>query len=258
LSRNLIFNLTIALTLKKPVKMGEYLINKIEKAIRDLNNGRFVLIYDDDNREGETDIVKASKFIKPSDIRTMRKEGGGLIFIMISYEIAEKLQLPFIADLFNKIEDLYPVLKHLNPYDIPYDTKSSFSLYINHRKTFTGITDNDRALTIKRFAELAENLINQEDSKKILHEFGKEFRSPGHVPICIASKNSLRERRGHTELSTSLLRIAGLTPIASGCEMMGDNGKALSKTEAKKYAQNNKIVFLEGNEIIEAWEKWLE
>ena len=238
--------------------MGEYLIKKIERAVNDLKNGKFVLIYDDDNREGETDLIKASKFVKPEDIKTMRKDGGGLIFIMVSYEIAEKMQLPFLADLFHRIENLYPVLKELNPYDIPYDTKSSFSLYINHRKTFTGITDNDRALTIRRFAELVEKLVSEKDSKKILQEFGKEFRSPGHVPICIASKNSLKERRGHTELSTSLLNMAGFIPIASGCEMMGDDGRALSKTEAKRYAKEHDLVFLEGNEIIEAWEKWLE
>ena len=256
MSRNPIFNLIIGFNRK--LAMGENLIEKIEKAIRDLNKGKFVLIYDDDNREGETDLIKASKFVKPVDIKTMRKDGGGLIFIMVSYDIAKKLQLPFLTDLFYKIENTYPVLKWLNPYDIPYDTKSSFSLYINHRKTFTGITDKDRALTIRRFAELVENLINEKDSKKILQEFGEEFRSPGHVPICVASKNPLEDRKGHTELSTSLLKMADLTPIASGCEMMADNGRALSKTEARRYAEDHNLVFLEGNEIVEAWEKWLE
>jgi len=85
--------------------MGENLIEKIEKAIRDLNKGKFELIYDDDNREGETDLIKASKFVKPVDIKTMRKDGGGLIFIMVSYDIAKKLQLPFLTDLFYKIEN---------------------------------------------------------------------------------------------------------------------------------------------------------
>jgi 3,4-dihydroxy 2-butanone 4-phosphate synthase len=235
--------------------MGEKSIKPIERALRDLRNGKFVLIYDNDRREGETDLVISSKFVEPRHIKTMRKDGGGLIFIMISNEIAEKLQLPFLAEMFHKIENMYPVLKELNPYDIPYDTKSSFSLYINHRKTFTGITDRDRSLTIRRFAELVENLINQDDSEKIIQQFGEEFRSPGHVPICIASKKPLVDRKGHTELSTILLKMADLIPIASGCEMMADDGNALSKKDAMKYAKEHDLVFLEGNEIVDAWER---
>jgi 3,4-dihydroxy 2-butanone 4-phosphate synthase len=52
--------------------------------------------------------------------------------------------------------------------------------------------------------------------------------------------------------------MAGLTPVGSGCEIMGDNGKALSKSDAKKYADNNDLVFIEGKDLIKAWEKWLK
>lgn len=131
--------------------MGEF-INKITKAIKDLRNGKFVLIHDSNKREDETDFIISAEFISPESIKLMRKDGGGLIFIMISYEIAKKLSLPFLSDLYSKIQDKYPILKSLIANDIPYDTKSSFSLYINHRDTFTGITDIDRCLTIKEFA----------------------------------------------------------------------------------------------------------
>ncbi len=174
---------------------------------------------------------------------------------MLSHPAAQTLQLPFLADLFSKVGNEYPVLKALIPNDIPYDNKSSFSLYINHRKTFTGITDNDRSLTMKKFAELVKRIKNKE-SKTAIKEFGKEFRSPGHVPICIASKKLLHERKGHTELVISLLEMAGLTPVGSGCEIMGDHGKALQKEESKKYAEKNNLIFLEGNEIIKAWKQW--
>ncbi len=185
----------------------------------------------------------------------MRKDGGGLIFLMISHLAAQKLQLPFLSDLFSHISTDYPVLNALVPNDIPYDTKSSFSLYINHRETFTGITDNDRSLTMKKFAELV-NRIKNKDSKTAVQELGKEFRSPGHIPICIASEKLLNERKGHTELVISLLEMAGLTPVGSGCEIMGEQGKALSKEDAKKYAEKNNLVFLEGNDIIKAWKQW--
>ena len=234
--------------------MGEF-IKDIDNAASDLRNGKFVLIHDADDREGEVDIVMASEFVTPKSIRTMRKDGGGLIFIMVSNELANKLKLPFLADLFLDIEGDYPVLKSLIANDIPYDTRSSFSLYINHRDTFTGITDVDRSLTMKRFAELTKRISNLEDDQAT-EMLGKEFRSPGHIPICIASKNPLVDRFGHTELVVSLLKMAGLTPVGSGCEIMGDNGKALSKIDAKKYAEDNGLVFLEGRDLIKAWEKW--
>ena len=87
---------------------------------------------------------------------------------------------------------------------------------------------------------------------------GEKFRSPGHVPICISSKNLLSDRFGHTELAVSLLKMAGLTAVGSGCEIMGDNGKALSKEEALNYAKEKNLTYLEGKEIIKTWEKWLK
>jgi 3,4-dihydroxy 2-butanone 4-phosphate synthase len=213
------------------------------------------LIFDAKKREGETDLVIASEFVTPEAIRTMRKDGGGLIFLMTSNEIANKLKLPFLADMYLQINHKYPVLKELVPNDIPYDTKSSFSLYINHRETFTGITDIDRSLTMNKFAELTKKIQTLNDGQ-VTKMFGKEFRSPGHIPICIAAENLLTERKGHTELVVTILKMAGLAPVGSGCEIMGDDGKALSKEKAEKYAKENNLVFLEGKEIIEAWKKW--
>ena len=236
------------------LRLGEFIKN-IKKAISDLRKGKFILIFDDDSRESETDLVIASEYTTSESIRTMRKDGGGLIFLMISKEIANKLKLPFLSDLYSNINNKYPVLKALVPNDIPYDSKSSFSLYINHRKTFTGITDVDRSLTMRKFAELAKKTENLNDGLAT-NLFGKEFRSPGHVPICIASEKLLDQRKGHTELVVSILKMAKLIPVGSGCEIMGDDGKALQKDKAKKYAERHDLVFLEGKDIIEAWKKW--
>jgi 3,4-dihydroxy 2-butanone 4-phosphate synthase len=236
------------------LQLGEFIKN-IQNAITDLRKGKFILIFDDDSRESETDLVIASQYTTPESIKTMRKDGGGLIFLMVSKEVAKKLKLPFLTDLYSNINNKYPVLKALVPNDIPYDTKSSFSLYINHRKTFTGITDIDRSLTMRKFAELVKKTENLNDGLAT-NLFGKEFRSPGHVPICIASEKLLNQRRGHTELVVSMLKMANLIPVGSGCEIMSDTGKALQKDKAKQYAKKHNLVFLEGKEIIEAWKKW--
>jgi 3,4-dihydroxy 2-butanone 4-phosphate synthase len=234
---------------------GDTISNTITDAIESLKKGKFVLIYDNDSRESETDLVIASQFATPDAIKRMRKDGGGLIFLMISHSVGQKLQLPFLQDMFSDISTQYPVLKELVANDIPYDTKSSFSLYINHRKTFTGITDNDRSLTMTKFAELTKTIQNK-DSTTAMKNFGKEFRSPGHIPICMAQEQLLSERKGHTELVISLLQMASLAPAGSGCEMMGEHGKALPKEDAKKYAEKNNFVYLEGADIIKAWKQW--
>jgi len=235
-------------------RLGD-LIDNIQNALVDLQHGKFILIYDSEKREGETDFVMASQFVTAESIKRMRKDGGGLIFLMTSKKIADHLQLPFLSDLYDKINNQFPVLKELAPNDIPYDTKSSFSLYINHRKTFTGITDNDRSLTMVKFAELIKKTKNF-DSEAAILEFGKEFRSPGHVPLCVASYGLLNERKGHTELVVSLLEMAKLIPAGSGCEILGNKGRALSKEDAIYYAEKNNFTFLEGKEVIKAWKKW--
>ncbi len=238
------------------VLAGEF-IEVIQHALADLKKGKFVLVYDDDNRESETDFFIAAEFITHESIRTMRKEGGGLIFLMISHEIGQRFNLPFLSELYKNAESSFPILRSLIANDIPYDSKSSFSLYINHRKTFTGITDNDRATTMKGFAELAKST-QKKQKNEALKQLGESFRTPGHVPICIASEKPLNNRFGHTELAVALATLSGLTPVMAGCEMMGEHGKALSKIHAQAYAKQHNLTFLEGNDIVKSWNTWSE
>lgn len=220
---------------------------RIEEAISDIRRGRIVLIYDGDGREEETDLVVAAQHATPGHIRTMRKDGGGLICAAMHPAIAEKLGLPFLVDLWRHSQARYPVLSDLEPNDIPYDEKSAFSITINHRRTFTGITDKDRGLTIRELARIGTNALNGHDPE----EFGRNFRSPGHVVLLKAADGLLAKRRGHTELSTALVDLAGLTPIAVICEMLGDDGDSLRRADAEAYAKRHGLSFLEGREIIE-------
>lgn len=86
--------------------------------------------------------------------------------------------------------------------------------------------------------------------------FGSNFRAPGHVPICVSSEKPLKTRFGHTELSIAMLTMAGLTPVAVGCEMMADDGGSLPKEDARAYAEAHDAPFLEGREVIERWRQW--
>ncbi len=223
----------------------------ILKAIEAVRNGNMVLLFDDDDREGETDLVIPAQSVTPADVARMRHDGGGLICVAIHSTAAQKLGLPFISDILRSVSlDGHRSLRTLveKKGDIPYDSRSSFSLWVNHRNTFTGITDNDRALTINKIGETVKKVLNGE---KI--DFGRDFRSPGHVALLRAASGLLDERRGQTELSVQLALMAGICPSMVVCEMLDDRtGKALSKEDAKKYSLQYNMPFIEGKNILEA------
>ncbi len=227
-------------------------MNSVEKAISALNKGEIIFVYDADNRERETDMVIASEFTKSEDIRTLRKDAGGLICTTLPPWAWKKLGIPYLAEIIEISEQKYPWLKGMRANDLAYDERSAFGLTINHRNTFTGITDRDRALTVSRLGEFIKEIeeADEDEAKKM---FGKEFRSPGHIHLLNARDGLLDIRSGHTELTTSLSLMAGLSGSATICEMMGDDGNALSKEEARNYAYEHGYVYIEGKEIIEAW-----
>ena len=221
----------------------------IEKALEALKNGEIVLVFDSDNRERETDMIVAAEFMKPSHMTQIRNDAGGLFCVPLSSENSDALGVPFMTDIMNIASSEYPVLAELNPNDIPYDEKSAFSITVNHRKTFTGITDNDRACTIKELA-----LLCKEGKQK---EFGKYFRAPGHVTLLRAAEGHVLRRKGHTEMSIALMEMAGLTEVAVCCEMMDDKtGGSLPTAEAEKYAKEHGLVFMSGADLIKAYEDY--
>jgi 3,4-dihydroxy 2-butanone 4-phosphate synthase len=224
----------------------------MDDVIKALRAGEIILLYDFDNRERETDLVMAAEFVTPKHIFQLRRDAGGLICVAIDPAVCSKLGIPYITDVlrcagssgngFGAIESICE-----RAGDIPYDSKSSFSLWVNHRKTFTGITDVDRALTITRLAELTKQSMN---GRKI--EFGSEFRSPGHVPLLRAAPGLLKDRRGQTELSIVLARAAKVTPAMVMCEMLdGETGRSLSKEDAVRYAKEHGLAFIEGRDVEE-------
>jgi 3,4-dihydroxy 2-butanone 4-phosphate synthase len=230
---------------------------RVEAALRSLRAGQFILVFDADGREEETDLVVASEFASPAHIRTLRSEAGGLICTTVPADVHERLGLPYLSDVLTGAAATNPLLGRLTNATVPYETgssKPSFGLSINHRDTFTGVTDNDRALTITRLAALVRARA-QKSSRALQDEFAREFKAPGHVHLLNVHPQSLAKRKGHTELTTVLCELAGLSGSATICEMMnGPSGRALTKAQAIKYAAQNGLAFLEGNEVVEAWQ----
>jgi len=224
---------------------------ELERITERLEDGGFVMVYDADEREDEVDLVIPSEKITPQKIRTLRRDAGGLICVTVPPETWKKLEMPYLNEVFEKTGDEYSLLSEMRANDIPYDERSTFSLTVNHRDTFTGITDIDRALTIQRFAKLAPELedVSTEKAQKM---FGEEFRTPGHVFLLNATEGLTSEREGHTELTTALLKFTDLYPSMTICEMLSDEGDSLDEEGARGYGKKNDIPLIEGEKIKEA------
>jgi 3,4-dihydroxy 2-butanone 4-phosphate synthase len=229
-------------------------VHLLERAIADLRRGAPVLLYDADGREGETDLVVASQFATPEAIRLLRTDGGGLLCTTVAPEHHAKLGLPFLADLLGEAAARHPVLAEMKAHDLRYDpSKSSFGLTINHRRTFTGIPDADRALTITELARFLAGVDGLAPAAA-RSAFGTQFRAPGHVILLNGSPGGLARRQGHTELSLELARQAGLVPSTTICEMLDPaTGRALAKKAAQAYAERNGLVLLTGQDVLDAW-----
>jgi len=228
----------------------------VEDAIRAFSQGKPVMVFDSDFREKETDLLWPATAATPAVMRRLRIDCGGLLFLAIGNEIGEMFDLPWLQDLHTheKLVEDNPVLSHLITNDLQYDTRSAFTLSINHRDTYTGITDRDRSLTTKRFGELSgelmEKSISGEDAYKAL---GNEFRTPGHIPVCRESPGGLSSRQGHTELAVAIARLAGQVPATIGAEMLQPDGDgALSVEDARSYASKYKIPMITGDDLLNA------
>ena len=231
--------------------MDATIAKPVEAAVAALRAGEPLLLYDAPGREGETDIVFAARHATPERVRLLRQRGGGLVFIAVAHDAAERLGLPFMDAVLDSAAADFPALSALRAHDLPYDSRSSFSLWLNARDTYTGITDRDRARTVAAFGELAAAGLEPDAAQLLL---GERFRSPGHVPVCVAHPDGLAGRQGHTELMVALAEMAGLPPVAFGCEMLADDGGRLPPEAAAAWAEAGGHPFLEGHEIVAAWD----
>jgi 3,4-dihydroxy 2-butanone 4-phosphate synthase len=214
----------------------------LESGLESLKRGEFVLLFDSVGRENEIDMVVAAQFVTPEHVARMRQHAGGLLCIAIDYNFANSLELKYMHEIL--VESTFPN-KEMIMGLAPYGDHSTFSITINHYQTYTGITDKDRSLTIREMA----NIFNVDNKKK---KFVSSFKTPGHVPLLIASRGLLAQRQGHTEMSVYLTQIAGLIPVTAICEMMdAETYTALSVDKAEKYAKQNAIPLIDGKELLE-------
>ena len=238
-------------------------VDSVERVVEAFASGHPVLLFDSAFRECETDLLFPGSAATPEAIRRLRCDCGGLLFLAIGDEVGAAFGLPWLQDIHTHaaLVDQHPVLGRLITDDLQYDSRSAFTLSLNHRDTFTGITDRDRSLTTRRFADLWSELQTAADDSGIsgiskenaIEALGAEFRTPGHIPVCREAPGGLATRQGHTELAVAIARLAGIAPVVIGAEMLERDGdSALSVEDARAYGEAHGIPFASGEDVLRA------
>lgn len=192
-------------------------MEKIKSALRDLQDGKMIIVTDDENRENEGDLVCAADKVTPDIINFMAKEGRGLICVPMEEELAYRM-------------NFHPMVPNPNG-------NCNFSVSVDAREgTTTGISASDRARTIK----------------KILNPLAtaNDFIRPGHMFPLIAKAGGTLVRAGHTEASVDLMKMAGLAPVGVICEIMNDDGTMARMPELQKFAKKFNFQIITIQDII--------
>jgi 3,4-dihydroxy 2-butanone 4-phosphate synthase/GTP cyclohydrolase II len=185
-------------------------ISTIQEAIEDIQNGKMIILVDDEDRENEGDLCMAAEFISPETINFMARYGRGLICLTLNEEIADKLHLK------QMVQDN----------QARFGTAFTVSIEARHGVT-TGISAADRATTI----HAAVNPLSKPD----------DLVSPGHVFPIRAKRGGVLVRTGQTEGSVDLCRIAGLTQAGVICEIMKDDGTMARMPDLEIFAHEHNI-----------------
>jgi 3,4-dihydroxy 2-butanone 4-phosphate synthase / GTP cyclohydrolase II len=194
--------------------MTEIKLNTIPEAISAIRNGELVIVVDDEDRENEGDFIVASELITPEIINFMTIHGRGLICVALTEKRCEELALDLMVG------------KNTSS----HETQFTVSVDAIHPDVTTGISAQDRAITIKRLV----------DRKTKPEDLGR----PGHIFPLKAKNRGVLRRSGHTEAAVDLARLAGLHPSGVLVEIMNDDGTMARLPQLAELAQkfNVKLV----------------
>lgn len=185
-------------------------VEKVERAIAAIREGRMVILVDDEDRENEGDLCMAAEKVTPEAINFMAREARGLICLALEEERIKRLNLPMmVADN-----------------ESPLQTAFTVSIEAARGVT-TGISAHDRAHTI--LTAVAP------DARP------EDLVRPGHVFPLRARKGGVLTRIGQTEGSVDLARLAGLEPAGVICEIMNEDGTMARMPDLEKFAAKHDL-----------------
>jgi 3,4-dihydroxy 2-butanone 4-phosphate synthase len=214
------------------------------QAVTALKNAEPILLYDFDDREAETDLIFLGKHATPTAVRDLRTHAGAPLSVYISSDVGEKLGLQTYTDFVKLRCEENSVYAALAQSSSKFDPR--FSVTLDFRENRTGCSHVETSRTILELVNLIE--------LKRFDQFSRLFRSPGHVPLIIASPRLLKDRVGHTELIMALLRANDLSEVAVASEMIDPgSGKSADVKFARDFARRRNLNLILGKDVLDAY-----
>lgn len=186
------------------------MFDSISGIIKDIKQGRMVIMVDDEGRENEGDLVIAAEFAGAAAINFMAKFGRGLICVPMEARRLDELQIHPMPNIDGT----------------PFGTGWSISVDAREGVT-TGISAQDRAKAVKV-------LLDTETKPD-------DLIRPGHIFPLRAKDGGALVRAGHTEAAVDLARLAGLYPAGVICEIMNDDGTMARTAQLVEFAEKHSL-----------------
>lgn len=193
--------------------------SKIEDAIEDFRQGKFVIVVDDEDRENEGDFITPAEMITPEKVNFMLQEGRGVLCAPITISRAKELELP------HQVEDNTSMLG--TPFTVTVDKLDGCT---------TGVSAHDRAATIQ--------WLSSSEAKP------SDFGRPGHINPLYAQDKGVLRRAGHTEAAIDLARLAGLKPAAALIEILNPDGTMARMPELMQKAKEHDMKLIQIKDLI--------
>lgn len=192
---------------------------RVEKALAALQAGEGVLVVDDEDRENEGDLIYSAEHVTSKQMALMIRECSGIVCLCLTDEKIQSLGLsPMVANNSSA-------------------NQTAFTISIEAREgVTTGVSAADRVTTVKAAAA--------QDAKP------EDLCHPGHVFPLRAQPGGVLARRGHTEGTVDLMRLAGLQPAGILCELTNPDGTMARLPEIVKFAGAHDMVVLTIEDIV--------
>ncbi|MGS0691910.1 3,4-dihydroxy-2-butanone-4-phosphate synthase [Shewanella sp. 30m-9] len=194
-------------------------IERVNAALNALRQGKGVLVVDDEDRENEGDLIYSAETLTNEQMALLIRECSGIVCLCLTDERIEQLQLP-------------PMVSDNNS---QYGTAFTVSIEAKEGVT-TGVSAADRVTTIK--AAIADNAKPD------------DLARPGHVYPLRARPGGVLERRGHTEGTVDLMKLAGLKPYGVLCEVTLVDGTMARLPEIIEFGQQHDMPVLTIEDIV--------
>lgn len=192
---------------------------RIMQALVDLRAGKPVLVMDDFDRENEADLIIAAETLNVTTMAQMIRDGSGIVCLCLTEQLADHLELtPMVSNNSSAYQTAFTVT---------IEAKTGVT---------TGVSAQDRVTTIQ--TAIRDGAI------------ATDLNRPGHVFPLRARNGGLLTRRGHTEASVDLARLAGLKPAGVLVELTNIDGSMAKGLQVLAYAQTHKLTVLTIEEIV--------